>query len=104
MHFILRALNYFELAEARLLWPPCVADADIIFCSYGFFLFFLAYSQRSQSGCLPYFHTWCSLSANLECSLKCAALVSLKIQNAKNGQKFAIWAPLHNFVGLYLRN
>jgi len=22
----------------------------------------------------------------------------------KNRQKFAIWAPLHNFVGLYLRN
>jgi len=30
-------------------------------------IFFLAYSQRSQSGCLPYFHTWCGLSANLEC-------------------------------------
>jgi len=29
--------------------------------------FFLAYSQRSQIGCLPYFHTWCGLSANLEC-------------------------------------
>jgi len=22
----------------------------------------------------------------------------------KNSQKFAIWAPSHNFVGLYLRN
>ena len=30
-------------------------------------LFFLAYSQRSQTGCLPYFHTWYGLSANLEC-------------------------------------
>jgi len=27
-----------------------------------------------------------------------------KIQDAKNRQKFAIWASLHNFVGLYLRN
>jgi len=38
--------------------------------------FFLAYSQRSQSGCLPYFHTWCGLSANLECRSKmcCARL------------------------------
>jgi len=26
--------------------------------------FFLAYSQPSQIGCLPYFHTWCSLSVN----------------------------------------
>jgi len=43
----------------------------IIFCRWGFFffllLFSLAYSQRSQLGCLPYFHTWCDLSANLEC-------------------------------------
>ena len=38
------------------------ADADIIFCSCGFYLsffifLFLAYSQQSQIGCLPYFHT-----------------------------------------------
>jgi len=55
------------------LWPPCVADADIIFCSCGFyllsffFLIFLAYSQRSEIGCLPHFHTQCGLSVNLEC-------------------------------------
>ena len=24
--------------------------------------------------------------------------------DAKNRQKFAVWAPSHNFVGLYLRN
>ena len=51
-------------------WPPCVADTDIIFSSCGFFFslpFFLAQSQPSQIGCLPYFHTWCGLSANLEC-------------------------------------
>jgi len=29
--------------------------------------FFLAYSQPPQIGCLPYFHTWCCLSANLRC-------------------------------------
>ena len=29
--------------------------------------FFLAYSQRSEIGCLSYFYTWCGLSANLEC-------------------------------------
>jgi len=29
--------------------------------------FFLALSQRSKIGCLQYFHTWCGLSANLEC-------------------------------------
>jgi len=29
--------------------------------------FFLASSQPLQIGCLPYFHTWCGLSANLRC-------------------------------------
>jgi len=32
-----------------------------------FFSSRLAYSQPLQIGCLPYFHTWCGLSANLEC-------------------------------------
>jgi len=26
------------------------------------------------------------------------------MQDSNNRQKFAIWAPSHNFVGLYLRN
>ena len=30
-----------------------------------YLLLFLAYSQPSQIVCLPYFHTWCGLSANL---------------------------------------
>jgi len=34
--------------------------------SFSFF-FFLALSQPPQIGCLPYFHTWCGLSANLRC-------------------------------------
>jgi len=36
--------------------------------------------------------------------LKCAARGSLEIQDAKMMQKIAICAPLHNVVGLYLRN
>ena len=42
----------------------------LYFCpvvSSSIFLLFFALSQRSQSGCLPYFYTWCGLSANLEC-------------------------------------
>ena len=57
--------------ELCLLWPPCVADADItrIFLPCDFhLLFFLALPQRLEIGCLPYFHTWCGLSANLECT------------------------------------
>ena len=40
----------------------------------------------------------------LNACLKCAARDSLQIQDAKKAPKIAIWAPLHNFVGLYLRN
>jgi len=36
--------------------------------------------------------------------LKPAARGSLKTQDAKKSQKIAIWAPSHNFVGLYLLN
>jgi len=28
----------------------------------------------------------------------------MEMQDPKNRQKFAIWAPSHNCVGLYLRN
>ena len=54
-----------------LLWPPCIADADIIFLSCFFFLssswFFPRLISAVADWCLPYFHTWCGLSANLEC-------------------------------------
>jgi len=55
---------------------PCVADADIIFssCGFLFLLFFVALSQRSEIGCLPYFHTWCGLSADLECRSETCSL------------------------------
>jgi len=36
--------------------------------------------------------------------LKHAAHDSLEMQDPKNRQKVAIWAPSHSFVGLYLRN
>jgi len=35
--------------------------------SFFFLSFFLAYSQPSQIGCLPYFHTLCGLTTNLGC-------------------------------------
>ena len=38
-----------------------------------------------------------------EADLKRAAYGSLQIQDAKKSPKIAIWAPSHNFVGLYLR-
>ena len=44
--------------------------------SSSIFFFFLAWSQWSQIGCLPYFYTWCGPSANLECrsEMCCAQL------------------------------
>ena len=45
--------------------------------------FFLVYSQRSQIGCRPYFHTRCSLSANLECRCDMCCTRLAEIQDAK---------------------
>jgi len=65
----------------RVVYALCLLAVYIIMavlwsraCHYIFALwfllsssFFLAYSQPSHIGCLPYFHIWCGLSANLEC-------------------------------------
>jgi len=79
---------------------------SVIYVSYLSILlsFFLAYSQLSQIGCLPYVDTWCGLSANLGCrSETCCTRLAENIGH-KNGQKLTIWALSRNFVGLYLRN
>jgi len=117
---------YAETIE--LLWPPyCVADADVIFLpcglfniwppciagcghihfhpvvsSFFFFFYFLVYSQRLGIGCLPYFNTWCGLSVNLECMSEMCCTRLAENTRRKMTQKLAIWAPSHNFVGLYL--
>ena len=39
-----------------------------------------------------------------DADLKRVARGSLKTQDAKKSPKIAIWAPSHNFAGLYLRN
>jgi len=53
------------------LWLPYVIGHAIIFLPCGFFpsffLFFLGLSQQLQIGCLPYFHSMCGPTANLEC-------------------------------------
>jgi len=66
-----------------------------------FFFFFLAYSQRSQTGCLPFFYTWCGPSANLECR---SEMWCTRLAGNAGPKKIAICAPSHNFVGPYLRN
>jgi len=102
-----RRLAEFVLTRRILVWPPYgIGQAIIILPALWFLLssiFFLAYSQPSQMGCLPYFHTWCGLSANLRCRSESAARGSLKIQDAKARQKSRS-GHHRTFVGLYLRN
>ena len=55
-----------------LLWSPYGIGQTIIFsCCYLFFVLSLFsspnLSRRRLDGCLPYFRTWCGLSANLRC-------------------------------------
>jgi len=47
-----------------------------LFCGFFLLSFFLAHSQPLHIGCLPYFHKWCGLSANLGCRSEtcCTAL------------------------------
>ena len=66
----LPAIEFCNTTAFSLLWPPYGIGQAIIFCpviSSFYLLFFLADSQPSQIGCLPYFYTWCGLSANLGC-------------------------------------
>jgi len=89
-------LNYFhQYVHSRrsshsllrsILWSPIRDNGQAIIFRRCGFLFFLAYFQWSQIGRVPYFHTWCGFSTNLECRsefLKCAARGSLKIEDAK---------------------
>jgi len=76
-----------------LYFCPVVSSSSIFFL-----LFFLAYSQPSQMGCLPYFHTWCGLSANLGCTRLA------ENTGRKKSSKIRHLRTIANFVGLYLRN
>jgi len=61
-----RQQNFAALDRGRHLypagWPSRWALAHVLVLS-----FFIVYSQPSQTGSLPYFHTWCGPSANLGC-------------------------------------
>jgi len=98
----------YNSLSLQLLWPPCEADADIIFLSCFFFFFLHLFSLYNLSGReLDVYRTFTRVVALVRIQnvgLKCAARGSLKIQDAKKSPKIAIWAPSHNFVGLHLRN
>ena len=79
-------------------------DADICI-----FVLFLSSSffpcQRLEIECLPYFHTGCSLNANLECRSEMCCTRLTENTGRKNDAKKSPsrHAPSHN-VGLYLCN
>jgi len=94
------ALDVTERTFALLLWPPYVIGQAIIFLPCGFFLSFLFSSPNLSGRRLDVYHMALVRIQNVD--LKCAARGSLEIQDPKDRRKFAIWAPSHNVVGLYL--
>jgi len=70
------------------------------------FFFFLAYSQRSEIGCLPYFYTLCGLSANLECRSEMCCTRLAGNTGRKNDAKITICAPSRhtNLSGCIIAN
>ena len=105
-HRIFNIMTVKQFDYILLLWLPYVIGQTIIFSSCFFLLLF--FSSPNLSGQrLDVYHTLAhgvALVRIWNAGLKCAARGSLKVQDAKNRQKFAIRAPSHNFVGLYLRN
>ena len=82
-----------------------IADTDIIFSSCGFCYLFS--SPILSRRIMDVYHTsTCGVALVLlsDAVLKRAARGLLKVHDAKNRQKFAIWAPSHKFVGLCLRD
>jgi len=62
-------------------------------------------SAVAEIGCLPYFHTWCGLSANLECRSEtcCKRIAEIGLQDAKNRHLGTI-AQLCRAISLQLRH
>jgi len=110
--------------QIKFLWPPYGIGQAIIFLPCGFFLLYghPAYQIRTLYFCpvsssfftLPNLGLADWMSTKLShvmwsvrisnAGLKYAARCSLEMQDAKDRQKFAIWALSHKFVGLYFRN
>ena len=86
------------------LWSPYGIGQTIIFLPCGYFFFSSPnLSRRRLDVCHTSTHGVALMRISDAC-LKPAARGSLKTQDAKKSPKIAIWAPSHNFVGLYLRN
>jgi len=84
---------------AQYGWPSYFAAVVSIYLSSSSVFFFLAHSQLSQTGCLPHFHTWCGLTANLECRSEMCCTRLAANTGRKKSLKMAICTPSHKFVG-----
>jgi len=97
------------LINQNWLWSPYGIGQTIIFSSCCLFYLLSSFfsspnlSSRRVDVCHSSTHA-VALVWIYDAGLKHAARGSQQIQDAKNCQKFAIWAPSHNIVGLYLRN
>jgi len=98
----------YGAASIVYLWPPCGTDADIIslILPCRFFYLLLSFPRLisavadRMSAVLPHI-VWPSANLGYRSKTFCTRLA--EIQDAKYREKFAIWAPWHTFVGLYLR-
>ena len=81
-------------ADHYIFWP--------VVCSF-FFFSSPNLSRRRLDVCHTSTHGVAVVRIS-DAGLKPAARGSLETQDTKKSPKIAIWAPSHNFVGLYLRN
>jgi len=89
-----------------LLWLPYGIWQAIIFLPCGFF-FFLFFPRLISAVCLPYFHTWCSLSANLGCrSETCCTWLTENTERKKSPKNCQLGAitQLCQAISLQLRH
>ena len=81
----------------------CNRADHYIFALWFFLFFILAYSQQSEIGCLPYFHTWCGLSANLECMSEMCC-TQLAENTGRKNHHFGTTAQICQAVSSLLRH
>jgi len=93
-------LSFTPGLKPTSLWPPCVADADIIFLPYGFLLSFFLFVPRLisavadwMSAILPHMvWPYCEFRMQVWNVLHAARW---KCTTQKLAKKSLIWAPSH---------
>ena len=87
----------------RYLWSPYGIEQTIIFLSCGFFFLLLLLFPRLISAVagwiLPYFHTWCGLSANLRCRSETCCTRLAENTGRKKVAKIANWHHRTTLLG-----